>query len=268
MLESQRSDATSIKACCSVAYSSEAARFLLGESFHPGGIALTMELAGMLRLDAESRVLDIACGKGTSAFSVAERFGCNVVGIDLSEANVAQSRAGAVARDLSHRVTFQLADAEMLPFESESFDALLCECAFCTFPGKAKAAAEFWRVLRPGGRVGISDLTRVEPLPDLDGLLSWIACIGDAQPLEKYAATLVSAGLEIAASAVRDHCLMEMAEQIRTRLFLAEAMVGLKKLELPGFDIQQAKEFARAAQQAVKDRRLGYALIVGERPLG
>ena len=50
---------------------------------------------------------------------------------------------------------------------------VVCECAFCTFPDKSRAAAEFARVLRSGGRVGISDLTRSGELPgELDGLLA------------------------------------------------------------------------------------------------
>jgi len=58
-------------------------------------------------------------------------------------------------------------------------------------PNKQTAAAEFFRVRKPGGRLGFSDLTRnANPLPELDGFLSWIACIGDAQTAESYVETL------------------------------------------------------------------------------
>jgi SAM-dependent methyltransferase len=67
---------------------------------------------------------------------------------------------------LSSRVRFIVGAAETLPFPSESFDAPLCECAFCTFSDKERAASEFARILRPGGLVGMSDLTRTaDPLP-------------------------------------------------------------------------------------------------------
>ena len=256
-----------LKQCCALFYGSDAARFFLGESFHPGGLDLTLALAGMMRLHASSTLLDVASGKGTSAFTVAERFGCRVVGIDLSEANVAAATEESVKRGLSDRVSFTLADAESLPFASASFDALLCECAFCTFPDKAKAASEFSRVLRPGGTLGLSDLTRVAgPLPELDGLLAWIACIGDAQPRERYADWLVDAGFTISVSAPKDECLSNMVEQVRSRLMLADIMIGLKKIEDAGLDLQQAKQFASAAAKAVKAKRLGYAVIVAERP--
>ncbi len=258
-----------VKQCCAIAYGSDAARFLLGDSFHPGGIELTLELCSLLNLSGESILLDVASGKGTSAFAVAEKFRCRVLGVDLSQSNVDESNAEAIKRGVQARVSFRLADAEALPFAAASFDAVLCECAFCTFPDKAVAAGEFARVLRPGGRVGISDLTRVPgPLPELDGLLAWIACIGNAQPLETYAAWLAQAGFTIAASEARNQCLATMVEQIRSKLLLADIMVGLKKLELPGLDLQEAKQFASAARNAVKQNKLGYALVIGEMIMG
>ncbi|MGC8484197.1 MAG: class I SAM-dependent methyltransferase [Candidatus Baltobacteraceae bacterium] len=219
----------------------------------------------MLKLDDASAVLDVASGKGASAFAVAERFGCQVVGIDLSEANIAESNAEALRRGLSPGVRFVVGDAESLPFDAASFDALLCECAFCTFPDKPAAAAEFARVLRPGGRVGMSDLTRSgAPLPDLAGLLAWIACIADAQPLERYAQWLAEASFNVTAAITRDRALEAMVEQVRGKLLLADIAIGLKKLELPGLDLDRAKQFAAAAGQAVKEKKLGYACLVAE----
>ena len=72
------------KQCCARLYESEIVSRLLGESFHPGGIALTERLGQLLGLTAASRVLDAASGKGTSAVVLAQRFGCTVIGVDLS----------------------------------------------------------------------------------------------------------------------------------------------------------------------------------------
>ena len=267
MIESGAHEQPDVKSCCSTVYGIEAARFLLGESFHPGGIELTLELAGALALTADSVVLDVASGRGASAFAIAERFGARVVGVDLSAVNVADATREASARGLAERVSFVLGDAEELPFEAGSFDAIVCECAFCTFPNKAQAASEFARVLAPGGRVGMSDLTRVrEPLPELDSLLAWIACIGDAQPVEEYAAWLRQAGFSIERTVDRSDALRAMVKQIRGKVLLAEIMIGLKKLALPGFDPTEAKALASAAESAVQGAKLGYALVVAELP--
>jgi ubiquinone/menaquinone biosynthesis C-methylase UbiE len=177
-----RSDKGQVKTCCATLYESDLTQFLLGDSFHPGGLQLTGELGRVLRLGPASRVLDVACGKGTTAVFLAKEFGCGVLGIDYGEHNVAAARSLAQADHVDSRVQFECGDADNLPFADAAFDAVICECAFCTFPDKVASAREFFRVLRRGGHAGISDLTRERALPaELDGLLAWIACIGDAQ---------------------------------------------------------------------------------------
>jgi arsenite methyltransferase len=259
-------DSAGIEQCCANVYGSDAAKYLLGDTFHPGGLPLTEELASLLSLGPTAIVLDVASGKGTTALFLAEKFGCRVMGIDLSEQNVLDASAEAAARGVNGLVEFRLADAEALPFDAESFDAILCECAFCTFPSKQTAASEFERVLKPGGRVGISDITRdATPLPELDGLLAWIACIGDAQPLQNYAGRLTAAGLHIISSEQRNHHLQEMIQGIRSKLLIAEIMIGLKKLELPGLDLSQAKTFSKAAHDAISANHLGYGFVIASK---
>lgn len=261
-------DSLQVKQCCANVYGSDAARFLLGDSFHPGGVELTGRLGHLLKLTTESVVLDVASGKGTSALYLAETIGCRVVGIDLSQANIEHAKAEASARGLDRRTEFQLADAERLPFDGAAFDAVVCECAFCTFPDKQRAAAEFERVLKAGGRVGISDLTRTpEPLPGLEGLLAWIACIGDAQPLESYAGWLAGSGLDVQTTEAHDHYLAQMVDSVRSKLFMADVLKGLGKLNVPGLDTEQANRFARAASAAVAAKKLGYGVVVAAKPL-
>jgi arsenite methyltransferase len=251
-----------VKQCCARLYESDVARILLGESFHPGGATLTERLGEILGLTQESRVLDVASGVGTSALFLAERFGCEVLGIDYSQKNVEQAREQTGSRGLGARVRFGRADAEKLPVPDSSFDAVICECAFCTFPDKAAAARDFIRVLRPGGRAGISDLTRGSVLPkELEGLLAWIACIADAQPVEGYAACFRDAGLIIQHVEQHDEALVEMVNQIRRKLLGAEIMVGFKRLGLPGLDLAAAKQMAQTALLAIREGKLGYAII-------
>jgi ubiquinone/menaquinone biosynthesis C-methylase UbiE len=251
-----------IKQCCAAIYGSDAARLLLGESFHPGGTRLTERLGRILSLGAGTRVLDVAAGTGASAFALATRFGCEVVGIDYSERNIEQARLDANSRGLADRVRFQRADAERLPFPDCSLDAIICECSLCTFPNKQIAVREFARVLRAGGQVGLSDLTRQGVLgPELDGFLSWIACIADAQPLTGYVALLSAANLKVQVTDEHNGALTEFLNRIRTRLLAAEVMAGLQEVSLPGFDFEAAKKIAQHARQAIAEGRLGYAIV-------
>ena len=253
----------SVKQCCAAFYGSNLARLLLGDSFHPGGTQLTDRLGQLSQLTRESRVLDVAAGRGTSAFHLAESFGCEVVGVDLSGDNVRLANEEASRRGLADRVNFQLADAERLPFEPDLFDSIVCECAFCTFPNKQTAAGEFFRVLKPGGSLALSDLTRTNaPLPELEGVLAWIACIGDAQPVASYVEILRGAGFK--AQHIEDHgyALTHMVQQIQGKLLGVEIAAGLKKIDLPNVNLSDAKRFAQAALDSVRNGKLGYAVIV------
>lgn len=253
---------TTLKQCCAAAYGHEAVRLLVGDPLHPGGRKLTGRLGEILNLGPQTRVLDVAAGGGASALTLAGRFGCEVVGLDYSQRNVESAAHHAVEQGLAGRVAFCCGDAERLPFVNGSFDAIVCECALCTFPDKAAAAAEFARVLKPGGRVGLSDLTRRGRLPrELEGLEAWIACVADARPIEQYSALLAGAGLSVGILEAHDETLIDFIQRIRSRLLATEILVGLKKAELPGIDLAMVKDIARHALSAAKTGKLGYAIV-------
>ncbi|MFB9267429.1 class I SAM-dependent methyltransferase [Bradyrhizobium erythrophlei] len=259
--------APDIKQCCAAAYDSEIAKWLVGDTFHPGGVRLTERLGQLLELNPQTRILDVAAGTGTSGIFLAKRFGCKVVGIDFSRKNVEEANRTALDVGLAGRALFQWADAERLPFADSSFDAVICECSFCLVPDKQLAANEFARVLAVGGQVGISDLTRTEPLSrDLDDLFSWIACIADAQPLTGYVARLSAANLAVRIVEEHNHVLADFVQGIRTRLLAAEVATGLQKLVLPGVDFEAAKKLVRYAQEATAQRKLGYAIVTAIKP--
>jgi arsenite methyltransferase len=255
-------DAGTIKQCCARLYESEIVSRLLGDSFHPGGAALTERLGQLLDLTPGSLVLDAASGKGTSAVLIAQRFGCTVVGVDLSTRNVAHAAAEADRLGLGHQVSFRVGDTERLPIDDASVDAVICECAFCTFPDKQAAAGEFARVLKPRGRVGLSDITRAAgPAGELADLMAWVACLADACPVEAYAARLTDAGFIHVTAENHDEVLLEMIRSIGSRLFAADILRGLQKIDLEGMDLAAAKRMTKQALAAVNERRLGYALL-------
>lgn len=262
----QQGEAIAIKSCCAALYQSDFARLLLGDCFHPGGLRLTARLGERLGLAPGKRVLDVASGKGESAIFLAQRCGCEIIGIDFGVDNVREAQTRAALAGVSSLVSFRQGDAESIAFPDASFDAVICECAFCTFPDKPAASREFARVLKPGGMVGLSDLTRSAVLPvELQGLLAWIACIADARPVSEYAAFLAGAGLIDFEVEAHDEALAELVRQVQGRLIGIELMRRFQKLDLEGVDLAQAGSLARAASDAVRAKTLGYALMIGRR---
>ena len=258
--------AAKMKACCAAAYGSEAARWLLGDRLHPGGARLTAGLIDALDAGPGSPVADVACGTGASAIQAAEETGCHVVGIDLAPANVEYARAAARTAGLADRTRFVVGDAEALPLDDSSVDGVLCECALCTFPDKAVAVREIVRVLRPGGMLALSEMT-AEPgdLPgDLRSLAAWIACIGDARPLDELADLLSTNGLVVTRRERHDAALRALIERADARLRLARALRSSIPADLDGA-IDRGLGIARAARQAVASGALGYGIIVARR---
>jgi arsenite methyltransferase len=162
--------------------------------------------------------------------------------------------------------TFRQGDAEGLPFDDGTFDALISECSFCTFPNKAAAAAEMARVLRPGGRLGLTDMTAGGPLPeDVQTLLSWIACIVGVDAPEGYVEILREAGFADFTVQDQRNALLDMMTDIRRKLLGAEIAVGLGKLDLGDIDLNEAKRLARRSAEMIQEGAVGYTLIAARK---
>jgi arsenite methyltransferase len=266
MSEPLEMNPTDVKSCCANVYEHPLIQKLIGDSFHPGGTRLTERLGTMLGLSSKSIVLDVASGRGTSAIHLAKTFGCRVIGLDLSSKNLALASSEAAEVGFSDLTEFIQGDAEQLPFADAHFDAVICECALCTFPNKPMALSEFYRVLKTPGSVGITDLTRNGPLSsDLDGLLSWVACIADALPAEEYLSLLSDAGFDAQGGyTAADENLAEMAGTIQKNLVGAKILRGLGKLDLPpSVNLDEAVRVARAAREAIDAKKLGYGIFIG-----
>ena len=120
----------------------------------------------------------------------------------------------------------------------------------------------------PGGLKLTERLGRLLPLElpkELDGLLAWVSCVADAQPIEHYIHYLRSAGLAVQATELQDEALLEMVRQVQGRLLAADVMAGLNKIELPGFNLTEAKHLVKAALAAIQSGQLGYAIITAEK---
>jgi ubiquinone/menaquinone biosynthesis C-methylase UbiE len=113
-------------------------------------------LAEAMDLSPDAKVLDVAAGNGNATLAFARRW-CDVTSTDYVDTLLAQGRARAEAEALT--VSYQVADAEQLPFETATFDGVVSTFGVMFAPNQLKAASEMLRVCRPGGRIGMANWT-------------------------------------------------------------------------------------------------------------
>ncbi|HEX5800128.1 MAG TPA: methyltransferase domain-containing protein [Gaiellaceae bacterium] len=145
-------------------YPEELARVpdFVAESF--AGVANPFSLG---RLEAGERVLDLGSGAGTDSLVAALQVGPSgsVTGVDMTPEMVAKARAGAAELGLAN-VAFVEAEAEQLPFADASFDVVVSNGVIDLIPDKDAVFAELHRVLVPGGRIQVADVTIQQPVSE------------------------------------------------------------------------------------------------------
>lgn len=119
------------------------------------------------RLSAGEHVLDIGCGAGTDSLIAAQMVGPEggVTGLDMTVEMLAKARAAAAAMAVTN-ATFVEGDAEALPFPDGSFHAVISNGVVDLIPDKDAAFAEMFRVLVPGGRIQVADVTIQRPVSE------------------------------------------------------------------------------------------------------
>ena len=133
------------------------------DEFHIGGRLATVAFASQLGLKPGMRLLDIGCGLGGAARFMAQEYGCQVTGIDLSDEYVAVANLLAAKVNLGSRVHYQQSSALELPFAAGSFDgAYMCHVGM-NIEDKSRLFREVRRILCPAGMFGIYDAMRSAP---------------------------------------------------------------------------------------------------------
>lgn len=141
-----------------------------GITEHMGGVKATERLLRMADVAPGQLVADLGCGTGYTARVLAER-GANVIALDIDRELLVKARARASKSGVAEKVNFIQADVHRLPFKEGTFDAALAESvlAFCD---AGQAAREACRTLKPGGTLGINELTYLRtPDPALKAML-------------------------------------------------------------------------------------------------
>jgi len=177
-----------------VGYSEEDIKNAPEESNMGLGCGNPVALAG---LKEGETVLDLGSGGGIDAFLASKNVGPKgrVIGVDMTKKMIEKARQTAEKYGY-HNVEFRLGEIEDLPVEDNSVDVIISNCVINLSPDKKKVFKEAYRVLKPKGRMFISDLVTEGELPSVirKNLDAWATCIAGAMDKKEYLRTIEEAG--------------------------------------------------------------------------
>ncbi|SDQ45129.1 methyltransferase domain-containing protein [Natronobacterium texcoconense] len=164
------------------------------------GVGYHFDLAD---LQVGEDLLDLGSGSGMDAFVAAMHVGDSgsVIGLDMTDEQLAKARALRDDAGLEN-VRFEQGYVERLPFADESFDVVVSNGVINLSAEKDRVFEEIHRVLRPGGRLAVSDIISESRMPASikENADLWAACIGGAEQIDDYASLLELPGFEMTAS--------------------------------------------------------------------
>ena len=232
------------------------------DQFHVGGVEATEKLAQFLCPSRGSYVLDVGSGLGGPSRYLAAKYGCRVVGIDITEEYCGIASKLAERMGLQDLVEYRVGDARDLPFSDESFDVVWTQHVSMNIAEKADLYAGIFRVLKVGGRFAAHDVVQGASGPILFPV-PWArtAAISHLQTSEAMRKTVEDAGFS----------LMVWNDVTESALQFLDAMIARSRNgELPplGLDLLLGPEFpemARNFRQNLNEGRGGVAQAVFDR---
>ena len=245
--------------CCTTFYELDWVRQIAQDGFHPGGRDLTRRMVSSMNLSAGARIADIGCGAGTTARILSSE-GYSVHAIDLGLNSLATAeRDQKQNHGSSTDIRFIQADANHLPFATNSFDAVLAECSFSLVTNKREGLQEFKRVLRSGGELGISDMATAGALPaDMaDVIMPW-TCLADAYEQEQYEALFEAAGFELQVATDESDGLLKMISSLKRKLLMLAAGTAFGQVDIPNLDIDAVRYWMARFLEEVENGRIRY----------
>ncbi len=244
----------------------------VGLTKHLGGMQATRSLIEGCNLEGGERVLEVGCGVGTSAVYLAQTFGCQVTGVDLSERMIQRARERAREKKVDHLTTFRTADMDQLPLPSDTFDLVFCESVLVFSKDKPKAISEMARLAIPGGLVAINESIWLHA--PTDELRAWfaqdMAAEASTMRLEEWIHLMEEAGLSLVSWGPSQ---IEIRNEV-LGLFERYGLSGLIKSTLRGivmyFQRQDYRDFIAETRKSGiapgnPEEYLGYGLIIAKK---
>ena len=180
-------------------------------------------------------VLDLGSGGGLDCFLAAKQVGETglVIGVDMTPEMVSKARQNAVKSGYKN-VEFRLGEIENLPAADNSIDVIISNCVINLSPEKKKVFQESFRVLKPGGRLSVSDIVATAPLPEdiQKDLALYVGCVSGAAQIAELEQILKAAGFEsikIKPKEESRELIKEWAHQSKVADYVVSATIEARK---------------------------------------
>lgn len=171
-----------------------------GLTKHLGGLEATDELIEQCKITEKTHILDVGCGVGQTPVYIVKTVGAKVTGVDINSRMVQRSQERAQKQGVTQLTEFRVADAQDLPFEDNTFDAVITESVTAFPPDKQRAVNEYARVTKPGGYIGLNESTWLK-VPPPQEILNWASqeLGATVKPLksEEWTRLMENAGLNV-----------------------------------------------------------------------
>ena len=166
-------------------------------------------------------VLDLGSGGGIDAFLAAQKVGetGKVIGVDMTEEMIQKSER--TAQKFDHKnVEFRLGEIENLPVKDNSVDVIISNCVINLSPNKEKVFKEAFRVLKPSGRILISDIVTEGDLPEQvqKSISAWAGCVAGAQEKNQYLATIRNAGFKEVNIVSESNITIDISQELKGKI--------------------------------------------------
>jgi ubiquinone/menaquinone biosynthesis C-methylase UbiE len=242
-----------------------------GGTKHYGGLKATRELIELLGLGEEKYVLDVGCGVGSTACYIAKRYGCKVVGIDISYKMLDWAKKRTKREKVEKQVELMVADAQSLPFKDNIFDSVICESVTSFVEDKPKAVREYIRVTKPEGCVGLNEGTWLNEKPpqDLVEYLSLTTGVKKILTCKGWAGLLENSGLRLTEARVyKINNLSQFIDEMR-QLGFRDFLMGWGRFMSLFIKSQSFRKYLKELMPYSKNIRnmfnyLGYGIYIGD----
>ena len=235
---------------------------LLDSPTYTANLDIPRRLGRALKLNEFDTILDLASGDGIADVMLCQTYGCQIVGLTPNEDQLSRARQTAFKSKLFQKVTFKLGNLSDLTYLHDSYDTVICESSLSPSPDKYTLVNEIQKILKPGGRTGIVDITLEGNLPsNLSCMLPMVPSLNLAISADGYKNIFKEHGFK---SIEIQHLTTILSETIRTlqiKIMMARLAASNDIIQIDTAAFEKAHALLVLINESVTEGNLSFIML-------